>query len=77
VIEPTILQPAPRYDPGHGGFSGMTTIVPIVGTGVVGLAVGCLMALTYDRSLLRGALWGCAGGLPFGSVAAIALAISP
>ena len=55
----------------------MTTIVPIVGTGVVGLAVGCLMALTYDRSLLRGALWGSAGGLAFGSVAAIALAISP
>lgn len=55
----------------------MTTIVPIVGTGVVGLAVGCLMALTYNRSLLRGVLWGSVGGLAFGSVAAVVLAVSP
>ena len=55
----------------------MTTVVPIIGTGIVGLAVGCLMALTYNRSLLHGALWGSAGGLAFGSVAAVALAVSP
>jgi hypothetical protein len=55
----------------------MTVAVPILGTGIVGLAVGCLMALTYGRPLVRGALWGAGGGLAFGVAAAIILAASP
>jgi hypothetical protein len=55
----------------------MTVVIPVLGTGVVGLAVGCLMALTYNRPLLRGALWGGAGGLAFGAIAAAVLAVSP
>jgi hypothetical protein len=55
----------------------MTVAVPILGTGIVGLAVGCLMALTYGRPLARGALWGAGGGLAFGVASAMILAVSP
>ncbi|MGE0541367.1 MAG: hypothetical protein AB7R89_14430 [Dehalococcoidia bacterium] len=51
--------------------------VPILGTGIVGLAVGCLLALTYGRPLVRGALWGAGGGIAFGVAAAVILAVSP
>jgi hypothetical protein len=55
----------------------MTTAVPILGTGIVGLAAGCLISLIYGREMLRGALWGACGGLAFGIAAAIVRAIGP
>jgi hypothetical protein len=55
----------------------MRVAVPILGTGIVGLAVGCLLALTYGRPLLRGAVWGAGGGLAFGAIAALILAVNP
>ena len=53
----------------------MTVAVPILGTGIVGLAVGCLISLIYGRGMLRGALVGAGGGLAFGVAAAIIRAI--
>ena len=55
----------------------MRVAVPILGTGVVGVAIGCLLALTFGRSLLRGSLWGAAGGIAFGAAAATILALGP
>jgi len=49
----------------------------MLGAGLVGLAVGPLLALVFDRPLLRGALWGLLAGLAFGLFAALLLAAAP
>jgi hypothetical protein len=53
----------------------MTVAIPIIGTGIVGLAAGCLISLIYGWALPRGALWGAVGGFAFGIAAAIVSAI--
>lgn len=54
----------------------MRTVIPLLGAGIVGLAVGALIALAAGRSLVRGALWGSVGGLAFGAGAAVVLVIA-
>ena len=51
--------------------------IPILGTGLVGAAVGALFALLGRARLTRGAVWGAVGGVTFGAVAMVLLRLSP
>ena len=55
----------------------MAFAIPILGTGLVGAAVGALFALLGRARLTRGAVWGAVGGVTFGAVAMVLLRLSP
>ena len=55
----------------------MAILIPVMATALVGVAVGALPALVWDRPLTRGAAWGTRGGALVGAVAVALLALSP
>ena len=55
----------------------MATLVPVMGTALVGTAVGAVLSLAWGRPLVLGAAWGTLGGALFGLAAFALLALSP